>query len=74
MKGMIFGMGMKIQDKFNGTNKFGELKEREGSYFAYLGRDFKIIEVGDVNTIVEDNGTKLKREFSSQIVWNILFF
>ena len=74
MKGMIFGMGMSIHDKFNGTNKLGELKEKEGTEFSYVGSKFKILEVGDVDSKVERLSNGNVENFNSQILWNVLFF
>ena len=69
---MIFGMGMKIQDKFNGKDTYGELKETEGN--EYPDFNFKVLKVGDVNSIVLNTKTGNKEEWSSQILWNKLFY
>ena len=72
MKGIIYGMGLKIQDKFNYTNTYGELKATEGN--EYPDFNFKVLEVGDVDSKVLNTETGRIEEWSSQILWNKLFF
>ena len=69
---MIFGMGLQIQDKFNHTNKYGELKATEGN--EYPDFKFKVLEVGDVNSKVFNIEADRVEEWSSQILWNKLFY
>ena len=71
MSGVLFGMGMKTIDKFNGKNTFGELKSAVGK--TYTDYKFKVISVNEFNSKIKDTKTGVVKTINSQILYNKLF-
>jgi hypothetical protein len=70
----MMNLGLKLQDKFDGSNKFNELKSVEGKEFHYMSDKYLLVKVNDKNSRVKELKSGNFYKLSSQMLWNKFFF